>query len=379
MARSTAHIGVLAGVLAGTVASSPTEAWAEDEVRIALVDGADRVELRGTRLALFDGRDGHRLWAFGGRGTVVLTAERERVRARGAGRAASHEYGRAVELLAEADQAIQVGDDLYFGRIEIRVEEGRLVVLNRLPLETYLLGIVGSEMPPSWPLEALKAQAVAARTYALQRMMMSRSAGRPHDLAATVVSQVYRGAAHISDAVVEAVRSTRGEVLAYDRMLVEALFHSTCGGRTVASADYFGGERAYLVERPCAWCKQSSRYRWQVRLRKRYVEQALGRAGLVRPPVASMVTDGGRLVVRDRRGRRTLSAKAVRRALGWQKLYSERFDVVADGAYLRFDGRGFGHGVGMCQWGAKGLADAGKSYREILMHYYAGARVRRVY
>lgn len=356
-----------------------SSARAEDEVRIALVDDAERVELRGSQLALFDGLDGRRLWAFGGRGTAELRVERGMVRARGVGRASSHDYGRAERMFGEADGAVQVGDDVYFGRIEIRVEKGRLVVLNRLPLETYLLGIVGSEMPATWPIEALKAQAVAARTYALQRVMMSRSANRPHDLAATVVSQVYKGAANISDQVIEAVQSTRGEVLAHDRMLIEALFHSTCGGRTVASVDYFGGARDYLVEVPCTWCTGSSRHHWGVDLRLKEVERRLVRAKLVKAPLRSIATRKGQVWVKDGRGRRRLDPRDVRRAIGWEHLYSERFSVVLKGGVAHFEGRGFGHGVGLCQWGARGMADEGRGYRQILQHYYKGAKVRRIY
>lgn len=368
--------------LAASGAVAPASARAEDEVRIALISGAGAAEVRGTKLALFDARDGRRLFSFRGRGAAQLLLDGDAIEARGAGSARSKRYGTAKSLIVEAEGAVEVGDGIYFGRLEVKpAKRGGLFVMNRLPLETYLLGIVGSEMPPSWPIEALRAQAVAARTFAMQRLMMARSADQPHDLEATVISQVYEGAERIQDSVVEAVRSTRGEVLAHDRMLVESLFHSTCGGRTVASKDYFGGERAYLVARDCTYCQGSKLYRWQTRMPRADLSKILGQAGLSRGKIASLRrgAEKGPIVMKDGRGSRRIDPKKLRRALGWNRLYSERFTAHTDGDMVVFAGRGFGHGVGMCQWGARGLADKGRNYREILRHYYTGSRVQRVY
>lgn len=354
----------------------------EDEVRISLLSGSAMAEVRGDRLALFDGVDGRRLWAFAGRGSARLARAGAGVEASGLGRARSARYGAADRLFVEAEGAVEVAGGIYFGRLEVRPDgDGGLQVLNRLPIETYLLGIVGSEMPPSWPIEALKAQAVAARTFALQRMMMARAADQPYDLAATVVSQVYKGAERIQDSVVEAVRATRGEVLAHDFMLAEALFHSTCGGSTLSSESYFGGRRAYLTGRSCEWCKGSSRYRWEVRMKKTEVEARLSRARLSRGGVREVRRDLGQAHVRveDRRGKRQIDPRTFRKALGWDGLYSERFSARTQSDWVVFRGRGFGHGVGMCQWGAKGLAEAGRNYREILKYYYRGVDIKRAY
>lgn len=367
---------LLAAALA-LVAVRAGPAEAEDEVRIVLADGADAAVVKGTGLTLFDGRDGRRLWAFSGRGTATVRRVGGELSASGPSRI----YAKAPILIAEATDAVEVFGGVYYGRLELKPSEDGLIVLNRLPIETYLLGIVGSEMPASWPIEALKAQAVAARTFALQRLMMARAANQRYDLSATVLSQVYKGAERIEASVIEAVRSTRGEVLAHDRHLVEALFHSTCGGRTVASADYFGGSRPYLVERSCTWCRGSNRYRWEVTLKRSEVERRLTEAGLVRGSLSGVLRSSADapLYVQDGRGRTKVDPRRFRRALGWNGLYSERFSVSTTKEMIEFSGQGFGHGVGLCQWGAKGLAEAGRTHREILLHYYSGAELRRIY
>ena len=356
----------------------PAVAHAEDEVRIALLSGTDAAEVRGEGLTLFDGLNGQRMFAFRGRAAAVLAAWDEGVQARGGGQV----YGQAGRILVEADGAVEVGGGVYYGRLEVQTaESGGLLVLNRLPLEVYLLGIVGSEMPPTWPIEALKAQAVAARTYALQRLMMSRAADQSHDLASTVISQVYKGAERIQDSVIEAVRSTRGQVLAHDRMLVEALFHSTCGGHTVASESYFGGARPYLQRRRCTWCGDSTRHRWSVRMPRSQVGDRLRRARIAQGRVRGVRRElnWARVRIVDDRGLRLIEPRPFRKALGFTGLYSERFSAETQGDWVVFRGQGFGHGVGMCQWGARGMAQGGRRYDEILRFYYPGSRVMRIY
>src|SRR4029077_10764001 len=113
-------------------------------------------------------------------------------------------------------------------------------------------------------LEALKAQAVAARTYALQRRMMMRAANKAYDLESSVISQVYKGADRIRPSVIQAVKETRGEVMSFHHGLVEALFHSTCGGKTSSALAAFGRAVPYLIPKPCRWCRDSARHRWHL-------------------------------------------------------------------------------------------------------------------
>lgn len=368
------HIAIAAAILLdGRFAA------AEEEVRIILDSDAKSVLLAGEGLALFDARDGRKVWSFGGRGSTRVTGSGSLLEARS--QKGRDRYGTAPGFYVEADGPVEVEGKPFLGRVQLLGSGGnRLTVLNRLPVEIYLLGTVGSEMPPTWPLEALKAQAVAARTYALQRLMIARAANRVYDLGATVLSQVYNGADSIHPSVKAAVQATRGEVLGYERTLIEALFHSTCGGSTVSSEDFFEGRKDYLRGRKCDWCKGSEFYRWERRERLASAGAKLQKAKLISGPLelAWRNPDDKEVKVRVKGRTYKLSMAKFRRALRLD-MRSGRFSVSTKDGFVEVVGRGFGHGVGMCQWGARGMAEAGFNYQEILGHYYKGAKVRRLY
>jgi stage II sporulation protein D len=375
--------GFAAALVAVGLALVGAPARAEEEVRILLASGKKQVSLEGERLAFYDGDAGDRVaWGplvEGGR--AIADDGKVVIEARGLKLDAPRAEGR--RLYVESESGVRVEGRLYLGRVTLELDpkKGTLVVINRLPMETYLLGLVGAEMNPDWPLEALKAQAVAARTYALQRRMMMRAADKPYDMEATVLSQVYLGADKIRPSVIEAVVATRGEVVAYKHRLVEALFHSTCGGTTVAANEVFGNAVPYLSPAKCPWCKESNRSKWTLVLPLEKLGKVLERHKLVRGKLKKLERSDvrGPLWATVGNKRQRLSPKEVRQALGYMVMLSERFTAEVDGKNVEFTGVGFGHGVGMCQWGAKGQADRGLSHREILEHYYVGAEVKRIY
>ncbi len=354
------------------------QAMAEEDVRIAIASGARRVEIGGRALAFFDADVGDELVRLRGE-TVVTVLEKKgalELRARG-----KKPLG-ARRVLVEGKDGIRVGDGFYFGRVQIEGDrKSRLRIVNRLPLEVYLLGIVGSEMHAAWPLEALKAQAVAARTYAMHRRTMMRARNSPFDLSSTVLSQVYKGAEDIAPSVVRAVKETRGELMGYHHDVVEALYHSTCGGQTVSARRGFGKAVPYLIPRICHWCRASTKYRWRLSLPLWEVSRALKKAGLSQGKLQGLhrpaLSSGLRLTERGRK--KELSPNALRKAVGYGRVFSDRFTAFTRGAKVHMQGRGFGHGVGMCQWGARGMALGGKTYRQILRHYYPGVRIQRIY
>ena len=343
-----------------------TPAAAEPEVRILLGQGRTPIRISGEDLRVWaDARpipvgDGVRLRFLNG-GQVEVRARRrvrgQRIRIEGAG-------------------PLQVGDGLYLGTIEVDGDAGSIV--NGLPIETYLLGIVGSEMPASWPAAALQAQAVAARTYALQSRLRMRSSGRAFDVHDSVLSQVYKGAADIAPSVVSAVETTTGQVLAFEHFPAEALFHSTCGGRTRSAEDVFGNEVPYLRARRCKWCRESARHRWSLDIPLKQTEDLLRAAGLVDGKLRRVDGDAERVVIKGRR-RREVGPRRLRAALGPQRLYSTDFEARTRRGRLHLEGRGFGHQVGMCQWGARGMAREGRDFREILNHYYPGVPIKRAW
>ncbi|MFO0728858.1 MAG: SpoIID/LytB domain-containing protein [Myxococcota bacterium] len=361
-----------------------TPAAAEEEVRILLASGKAVVRIEAPGLAIYDGKTGDRVATATGKGRAELVPAGGGVGLKGPEVRAEAE-GPFDRLFVESEHGVRVEGRLYLGRITVEREakKGSLIVINRLPLETYLLGIVGSEMSPEWPLEALKAQAVAARTYALERHMMMQAADRPYDLEATVLSQVYQGAERIRPSVVTAVVSTRGEVLSYRHQLAQALFHSTCGGKTVSAERAFGNRVPYLVPEPCPWCRDSTRYRWSMSLVLDKLEKQLQKAGLLsgkgKLSALERGTTEGSLLATVGKKTVELSAKQVRAALGYMVMMSDRFTATTTEGRVEIEGVGFGHGVGMCQWGARGQAERGLGHVEILEHYYRGAEVKRIY
>lgn len=262
-------------------------------------------------------------------------------------------------------------------RIRVRLGDGGKI--EDLRLEDYVAGVVAGEMPASFPPEAQRAQAVAARSYALTRKIAA-GGGKPWDIGAGVLAQVYAG--RHSAAARAAADATAGEVLVLGMEPVEAYFHAVCGGRTEAGLAALGRDLPYLVSVECGFCDDAPGARW----RKEFPAAELGRvAGLGGPAwsvrVASRTPSGRaeQVEVSRREKARTVAASELRQRLGYGRLPSVAFEVESLREAFAFAGRGQGHGAGLCQHGAAGLARAGKGYREILARYYPGTDVTRMY
>jgi stage II sporulation protein D len=269
---------------------------------------------------------------------------------------------------------IEVGKQRYPGALRLTARDESLLLTNIVPLELYLAGTVGSEMPPSWPLEALKAQAVASRSYALY--MHAHPRDPLYDLERTVLDQVYGGAKKGLGRVEEALAATRDEVLVYDRAIVKAYYHSQCGGSTDAPAAVWGrAERGPYGSVRCASCERTPS-RWSTFVSweelKRKLEVPFATEWLEKRWPSGRVAS-----LRLPKSRLEWSGETLRKVLGYGRLKSTRFRWSASAAGVFVDGVGFGHGVGMCQWGARAMALAGRDYRSILAHYYPGARLVR--
>jgi stage II sporulation protein D len=249
-----------------------------------------------------------------------------------------------------------------------------------LRLEDYVAGVVAGEMPASFPPEALKAQAVAARSYALTRKIEAQAAGRAFDIGAGVLAQVWRerpGAAARA-----AADATAGEVLVLGRDPVEAYFHAACGGRTEGGLAALGRDLPYLAPVECGRCGSAPGSRWTLHVPAGELARAAGLPGeATGARVAARTATGRAERVEIAAGGRTAAVSAVdlRQRLGFSRLPSLRFEVRPGAGGFTLEGRGRGHGAGLCQWGAAGLAREGRGYREILARYYPGADVVRMY
>ena len=260
------------------------------------------------------------------------------------------------------------------GDVVVRPVRAGLQLINVIPLEDYLAAVLGSEMPRSFPLEALKAQAVAARTYALHKKLQGLD--ESVHLGSSVLHQVYGGMGREDAKTRIAVQQTWGEVLTFDLSPIEAYFHASCGGRTEGGREALSRDLAYLQPVSCP-CESLPVTRWKATLTENELERLLGTA-----------LPGMRVMARSATGRaqrlggRSGSVDAVtfRRKVGYTRVKSLAFEVedAGEGRYL-LTGRGNGHGAGMCQWGAKVLADQGWDYKRILAHYYPGAELQLLY
>jgi stage II sporulation protein D len=292
-------------------------------------------------------------------------------------------------VLTSRDAPARIGQPLRVdgrelpGTLELfRDEDGKLAAVNELDLEDYVAAVVASEVPASWPAEALRAQAVAARTFAVAQKIAQGPGARAH-LGASVLDQVYRGTAHPAPAAAAAARETAGEVLTYGAAPIAAFFSASCGGASESAEAAFHlapGTTPYLR----GAVSDSDERGWTVEVPLRELTAALSRriGGQVRALAVASRTSSGRanaLRIVTSAGTRPLPAVELRQLLGYQRLPSLLFEIAMEGGAAVFHGRGAGHGVGLCQWGARSRALAGEGYREILAHYYPGAEIRRMY
>ena len=238
-------------------------------------------------------------------------------------------------LPAKASSPLSLDGRQYRGKLQIDVQSGYLRAVNVVPLEAYVQGVVAGEMPYSWPAEALKAQAVAARSYALSHLVK----GKPFDLYSDVRSQVYTGVAGERSSTTEAVKATAGEVLLYAGKVASTLYFSSSGGRTASAADVFGSAIPYLVSRPDPWDKASPYFRWgPVLLGARTVQSKLGADARV-VDAKTVATPSGRLrslVLTTTTGSEAIPPSLVRSALGlrstWVTVAVVRLDRPSAGA-----------------------------------------------
>ena len=284
-------------------------------------------------------------------------------------------------LIVEAWKGpIFINDMPYRGIIEVHNVLARLHVINRLSIEEYLLSVVASEIPSSWPPEALKAQAVAARTYALYHLNKKHSKTL-YDLDATTSFQVYRGMSAEKPETTDAVIKTQNRIMMLNHQPVLSYFHSSCGGRTVDDKYVWSGEdMEYLQGIDCPYCSKSPDYKWEAYLPLTEIRSALKKKyyGIGIIESVTFRKQSGRVaqvVVTHQQGNLTVGGNDFRLLFPSKTVRSMYFASEKKGDGIQLRGHGWGHGVGMCQWGARGLAENGASYTDILNFYYKGITV----
>lgn len=368
-------------VLAGLLAASPAVA---EPMRVALGDGLRAVEIGAADLVTLQEAGARRplLGIPGGRvirlapsgGAIDLAwgpraGERRRVAATG------------VRLVARRGP-LRVGTRDYGAVLEVwRGPEGLLLV-NEVPLEEYVAGTVRAEASERWPAEALRALAVVARTFAVY--LQQRNVGKPYHVLASSLHQNYAGRVPDGSPAAEAARLTARQILTWRGSVFPTFYHSDSGGFTEPPQLVFSGDGIPpLPGVRDEFAVDSPNYAWSVSMPLATVGARLRHGGLDVGEVTTLTVlersaslRVTRLAVQHTRGTATLKGTDFRRLMGYDVLKSTLFvPVVADGT-VRFEGRGWGHGAGLSQFGAKGMADRGYGYREILAHYYPGTALQ---
>ncbi len=331
--------------------------------------------------------------------------------------------------------SIQYKTKKYRGSITVQsLTDSDISVINELPFEQYLYSVVPSEMPTTWHIEALKAQAVAARNYAI--VTMGRHSAQGFDLCSTEHCQAYNGIDQESSRSTEAVNATKGKIITYDGKLVSAYFHSSSGGHTEDIENVWGSSLPYIRGVEDKYGLGSPNDDWTLDMNKATIKEKLTLANIdlgeiidIRTLELSSYGRVTKLEIKGTKETRIFEREKIRNIIGtrtlksiWYKLKTDA-DIFVRGSLLgaselgratnmyvasaagkskvvgsknlvtvkgmsgtkaynavpnmyTFNGKGFGHGLGMSQYGAKGMAEAGNNYQEILEHYYQGAKVQ---
>lgn len=355
-------VAFVPGVPAGTRSES---------VRVAIIKGVDEVKIEGVGLLVTDER-----------GTPQAIAAPLLVRR------VSDSFlsvgGKTFKHISISPAAmLRINGKNYKGLFDFYPADRGLLVVNEIPVEDYLVGLINCEISSLWPFEAVKAQAVIARTYAIYQKDARRYA--LYHLESSIMDQVYDGVDIEDSRATRAVEETTGEVLTYAGRLIQAFYHSNCGGHTEAAENVWGSDIPYLQGVDCRYCQNAPSARWETVLSLKKVEAILTSNGY---PLAGLVSiragktnRSGRLQdvqLGSAKKQVTLRAAIFRKLVGYTVIKSTNFTVRQRGDDVLFSGLGNGHGVGLCQWGAKQRAGDGFNYREILAYYYPGTRLERL-
>lgn len=343
-------------------------AQAATELRVAIKEGVSRVQVgtstkaivrdaAGQEIAQLEALNGFS--AHGGGGSIEL----------------GKFHSSQLSIEPTDGGYVWIGDRWYRGRALLVPTSGGLIAVNVVDLEQYLYSVLGAEMSPDWPQEALKAQAVAARSYALYKR--ATAGNKIYDLGTTTKWQVYKGLETEGQGTHLAVDATSGQVMTYGGQIILAVFHASSGGHTENVENVWTGNYPYLrgVD---DYDMGSPGFEWTKNFSRSELSNRISGVGNVISMTPEHTTPWGRIIsmiVKGDRGTRRLSGNDLRSALS---LKSTLFVVNPTENGFQLQGRGYGHGLGLSQWGAHNLAQKGINYQQILSHYYQNAILARI-
>ena len=289
-----------------------------------------------------------------------------------------------IQIFPQKDVTVFINDkeQKYRGHIDIiRMPNNKILVVNTLDLETYTKGVLYHEVTNRWPIEAIKAQAVATRSYALYQATLNKD--KDYDVTSDIFSQVYGGKSAERYRTNVATNRTRGQVLIYAGEILPAYFHSNCGGHTENASELWDQNLKPLQGVVCNFCKFSPGSMWQKNFRSKDIQDKLNQNGYHLGPILDIKilerNESGRirnLEITTRDGKKiNILGKKLREIIGPNIIRSNNYEIYMKGYYFDIIGRGWGHGVGMCQWGANEMSRQRYKYDEILQYYYPGAEI----
>ncbi|MGF1481385.1 MAG: SpoIID/LytB domain-containing protein [Cyanophyceae cyanobacterium] len=343
-------------------------AQAAVELKVAIKKNVNHVKIGSSTTAIIKNASGQQVGKIAALDSFSVRPERG---------ALSLEKWRSGEFTIEptGEGRVWIGDRWYRGKTRLVRHGAGVTAVNHVDLEEYLYSVVGAEAIPSWPEEALKAQAVAARTYALRKRSESKSA--LFDLDTTTKTQVYRGLDSEYTSTLDAVKETEGEVITHNGEIILAVFHSSSGGHTENVEDIWSSPLPYL-RGVIDYDQEAPVFQWSKSFSAAQMSRLIGGVGQVQALVPVKVTPRGRVVtmkIVGDRGTKQISGSKLRQIL---ELRSTLFRVNEANGSFQIQGRGFGHGIGMSQWGAHFLSSQGRDYQQILSHYYQNVALAKM-
>lgn len=354
----------------------PPSPEARDLIRVLILRDISSVKVVSEGLNLYDLKSGQSF--FKNRKYTSLLFEREaggRVRLRG------QTLSAPGFLVESGGPPLLINGRSY--RDQLRITPGPnqdLWVINVLSLEEYLVGLINFEISSQWPMEAIKAQVIAARTYAF--FQRRNRAGEPYDVDSGVSDQVYGGTGKEDARSRRAMEETRGELILHEGNPIFSVYSACCGGKTESGEYMWAAGFPYLRSMECAYCLDSPHFIWNYSIGGERLASALGSGMVSGPRVLRVEIEERspsrrvlRLSIQSENTRRMIMGKDFRRLLGYDQLRSTNFILAEKEGVFLFSGLGWGHGVGLCQWGAKGMAEAGMDHRTILKSYYHGVEI----
>jgi stage II sporulation protein D len=364
--RATAVLGAAACLLV-TAGSAP----ASGLIRVAVMDSARAVELRGVDIEVTE------------LGACVRCPSGPRrlalVRATAAADGVDVGGARAGGFRLRSERPLVLNGREYPSPLDLLKSGDGLVVVNEVPLEDYLVGVLRAEVGDKWPHEALRAQAIVARTYAAYHRVLG--AGKAYHIVASTAHQQYAGRVPPTSPLWAAARETIGQVLLWEGELFPAFYHTESGGYTEDPRTVFAARNMPALKPVrCEFSAGSPHFYWSLDLKLTDLAEILRRNAVNVGGVSAIDVSertpslrAATVTVHGTRGSVRLRGNDFRRMIGYDTFKSTLFAVAVDAAWARFSGRGYGHGVGMCQWGAKGMAELGRTAPQILEFYYPGA------